>query len=337
MDLEFDSLAAELESENAGGSVQLKISTISRDPEQPRTEFDEDKLQRLADSINAQGVIQPIVVRVDDEGLDCYIIIAGERRWRAAQMAGLETIPAIVKEADSTEIVASQIIENIDREGFTLLDEVKAVIRMCEICGNASKAGDALGKPKSWISKRVAIAKGGEILEAFISEGYTTDVQSNYQLARLLKKFPEDGAQFIQNWRYYPNNRGNLRVKVTELMTRLENPPVKAPPTATEEAQPENLNATDSVQPETEQKTESFTQPEPESISPVVTDKADTQTVKVDSATTVESTSATSGKKQENLEEVRSYEIDGESIILTTNDHRFVINEALIRVIHGEL
>lgn len=326
MDMGFESLAEELESENTGGSVQLQICNISRDPEQPRTEFDEDKLQRLADSINAQGVIQPIVVRVDDTQSDRYILIAGERRWRAAQMASLDTIPAIIKEADSTEIVAAQIIENIDREGFTLLDEVKAVMRMCDICGNASKAGDALGKPKSWISKRVAIAKGGEILEAFIRDGFTTDVNSNYQLARLLKKFPEEGSQFIQNWRDYPSNRGNLRAKVTELMAQLENPPVDvAPPTVTKESKPENLNATNSVQSEEPQ-------PSPQNESVTVTE-SDNEVTKTDTKTTV----TTPAKKQETLEEVQSYQIQGENIILVTNEHRFVVNEALVRIIHDEL
>ena len=332
MDMGFDSLAAELESESTGGSAQLQICNISRDPEQPRTEFDDDKLQRLADSINAQGVIQPIVVRQDESSLDRYIIIAGERRWRAAQIVGLETIPGIIKEANNTEIVASQIIENIDREGFTLLDEVKAVLRMCEICGNASKAADALGKPKSWISKRVAIGKGGEILESFICEGYSTDVQSNYQLARLLKKFPEEGSQFINNWIKYPNTRENLRNKVIELISNLENPPVVPPSPKVDKVQPENLNATDSEQVEPEIQVHS----EPENNEPVVSNKP-TITSSQPDVTEAKEAEISPVKKAEDLEEVSSYEIQGEDIVLITNGHRFKVNEALIRVINDEL
>jgi len=332
MDMEFDSLAAELESESTGGSAQLKISNISRDPDQPRTEFDEKKLQRLADSINAQGVIQPIVVRQDELSIDQYIIIAGERRWRAAQIAMLETIPAVIKEANNTEVVASQIIENIDREGFTLLDEVKAVVRMCEICGNASKAGDALGKAKAWISKRVAIGKGGEILETFISEGYTTDVETNYQLARLLKKFPEDGAQFINNWMKYPHLRGNLRSKVMELMTQLENPPVVPSSDKAKDKQKENANTTNSVQAKFEE------QGQGKANISETTEPCDSATVSSNSQVTqTKNTVNSSVSEAEKLEEVRSYEIQGEDIILVTNGHRFKVNEALIRVINNEI
>ena len=328
----LDSLAAELESESSGGSTQLNLSDISRDPDQPRTEFNEEKLQRLADSINAQGVIQPIVVRQDNNDFERYIIIAGERRWRAAKIAGLQTIPAIIKEANDTEIVAAQIIENIDREGFTLLDEVNAVVRMCKICGNASKAGDALGKPKSWISKRVRISKGGDLITRFIQEGKSTDVQGNYQLSRLIEKYPEQGKQFVENWIAYPETRKNLRKQVTDLMALLENPPVKTstPPAETEVE--ETVNATDSEQVETDPIEDHAPENNP------IENKANTEDTPVTPVVSVTTeTSIPSVKTEEKLEEVRSFEVKKGEVILMTESHKFVLNEALLKVINAEI
>ena len=328
----LDSLAAELESESSGGSTQLNLSDISRDPDQPRTEFNEEKLQRLADSINAQGVIQPIVVRQDNNDFERYIIIAGERRWRAAKIAGLQTIPAIIKEANDTEIVAAQIIENIDREGFTLLDEVNAVVRMCKICGNASKAGDALGKPKSWISKRVRISKGGDLITRFIQEGKSTDVQGNYQLSRLIEKYPEQGKQFVENWIAYPETRKNLRKQVTDLMTLLENPPVKTSTPPAETDVEETVNATDSEQVETDPIEDHAPENNP------IENKANTEDTPVTPVVSVTTeTSIPSVKTEEKLEEVRSFEVKKGEVILMTESHKFVLNEALLKVINAEI
>ena len=328
----LDSLAAELESESSGGSTQLNLSDISRDPDQPRTEFNEEKLQRLADSINAQGVIQPIVVRQDNNDFERYIIIAGERRWRAAKIAGLETIPTIIKEANDTEIVAAQIIENIDREGFTLLDEVNAVVRMCKICGNASKAGDALGKPKSWISKRVRISKSGDLITRFIQEGKSTDVQGNYQLSRLIEKYPEQGKQFVENWIAYPETRKNLRKQVTDLMALLENPPVKTSTPPAETDVEETVNATDSEQVETDPIEDHAPENNP------IENKANTEDSPVTPVVSVTTeTSIPSVKTEEKLEEVRSFEVKKGEVILMTESHKFVLNEALLKVINAEL
>ena len=328
----LDSLAAELESESSGGSTQLNLNNISRDPNQPRTEFNEEKLQRLADSINAQGVIQPIVVRQDANDFERYIIIAGERRWRAAKIAGLETIPAIIKEADDTEIVASQIIENIDREGFTLLDEVNAVVRMCKICGNASKAADALGKPKSWISKRVKISKGGDLIARFIQEGKSTDVQGNYQLSRLLEKFPEQGKQFIENWIAYPETRKNLRKQVTDLMTLLENPPVKTTTPPVETDAKETINATNSEQVKADSIEHHASENESIASKENVKETSITPSVNI----TKDST-APNIKEEEKLEEVRGYKVKKGEVILITESHKFILNEALLKVINEEL
>lgn len=322
-DFGLGSLAAELE---AGNTViaELRIHQISPDPDQPRRNIDPEKLQQLADSIKAQGIIQPIVVR-NGMAFDSYIIVAGERRWRAAQIAGLTNIPAVVREFEQTALTAAQIIENIDREGFTLLDEVRAVMKMCDICGSAKAAGEALGKPKAWISQRVKIGTVGGIIETFIEKGESTDAMGTYQLARFVEKHPEAGSLFINNWIQYPESRGSLREKVAELFEQMGNqkPANSEPntPTATDSgsgmpnetvpAPPEAVTAPSAANPPAE------TVPAPEKVA-----KTD---------------SKTSRKTESKPEHVVNFKIEKGEVYLQTNARTIVINEAMLRVIYGQL
>jgi len=105
------------------------IDRLSRGDYQPRSQFDEVALQELAESIRAQGMIQPIVVRQRGEG---YEILAGERRWRAAQQAGLTDVPIIVREMDDQSALALALIENIQREDLGVLEQARALARLVE-------------------------------------------------------------------------------------------------------------------------------------------------------------------------------------------------------------
>jgi len=107
---------------------ELDIDLVQRGPWQPRVHFDEDALQELADSISTQGVVQPIVVRQAAGGV--YEIVAGERRWRASQLAGLQTIPAVIKSFDDQTAAAVSLIENIQRENLNPLEESNALLRL---------------------------------------------------------------------------------------------------------------------------------------------------------------------------------------------------------------
>jgi len=109
---------------------ELGIDLIRRGPWQPRTHFDETLLQELADSISSQGVVQPIVVRASAD--NSYEIVAGERRWRAAQIAGLEQVPAIIKHFDDQTAAAVSLIENIQRENLNPLEESAALQRLID-------------------------------------------------------------------------------------------------------------------------------------------------------------------------------------------------------------
>lgn len=106
---------------------ELEVDLIQRGPWQPRVHFDEEALQELADSISAQGVVQPIVVRATG---NIYEIVAGERRWRATQLAGLQTIPAVIKQFDDQTAAAVSLIENIQRENLNPLEESNALLRL---------------------------------------------------------------------------------------------------------------------------------------------------------------------------------------------------------------
>lgn len=107
---------------------EVAIDLIHRGQWQPRIHFDEAALQELADSISAQGVVQPIVLRSTVEGQ--YEIVAGERRWRASQLAGLDTIPAVIKHFDDRTAAAVSLIENIQREDLNPMEESNALFRL---------------------------------------------------------------------------------------------------------------------------------------------------------------------------------------------------------------
>ena len=109
------------------GPIMVKINKVEPNREQPRKDFDEDALMELADSIKQFGVLQPILVQ---KKKDYYEIIAGERRWRAAKLAGLKEVPIIVKEFTEQEIVEISLIENIQRENLNPIEEAMAYKRL---------------------------------------------------------------------------------------------------------------------------------------------------------------------------------------------------------------
>jgi ParB family transcriptional regulator, chromosome partitioning protein len=113
-----------------GGLASIAVANISPLPGQPRTHFDEEALSELAASIEARGVIQPIIVRPRGEGK--YQLVAGERRWRAAQKAQLHQIPAIIRELDDREVMALALIENLQREDLNPIEEARAYKRLSD-------------------------------------------------------------------------------------------------------------------------------------------------------------------------------------------------------------
>jgi len=177
---DLSSLAALMESADEAGNSGLQdvaVSMIEPDPDQPRTQFPEMSLRELSASIQAQGVVQPLVVRPLDG--ERFVLIAGERRWRAAQMAGLESVPVVVRDLDPKGVIAVQLVENLDREDLSIIDQALGVVRLLEQTG--AKAGEVaklLGKSASWVSQRRKIGKRHDLASPFVDTGATTDPET---------------------------------------------------------------------------------------------------------------------------------------------------------------
>ena len=134
---------------------QIEIGLIDRNPEQPRKIFDDEALAELASSIKNYGVIQPIIVKAVD---DRYVIIAGERRWRASRLAGLKTIPCIVKEYTEQEISEIAIIENLQREDLNPIESAKAIKSLiAQFDLTQDEVADKIGKSRPAVANTLRL------------------------------------------------------------------------------------------------------------------------------------------------------------------------------------
>jgi len=148
-------LATETGKAIAGGLRELPVELLQRGQYQPRVDIRQDTLEDLASSIRAQGIVQPIVVRPigKEGGTQRYEIVAGERRWRAAQMAGLADIPAVVKDIPDEAAIAMALIENIQRENLNPLEEARALDRLIrEFDLTHAEAAEAVGRSRAAVS-----------------------------------------------------------------------------------------------------------------------------------------------------------------------------------------
>jgi ParB family chromosome partitioning protein len=146
----IDELTRVSERDQKSGLSELDIDRIQRGKYQPRQHFDQQSLQELADSIRSQGIVQPIVVR--PEG-DHFELVAGERRWRAAQIAGLQKIPAVIRKLDSKSAAAIAIIENIQREDLNPIEQALALMRLIdEFDLTHQQVADSVGRSRASVS-----------------------------------------------------------------------------------------------------------------------------------------------------------------------------------------
>lgn len=154
----------------AGNLKQIPVEFLQRGQYQPRREFNSDSLQELADSIASQGLIQPIVVR--GIGQDKYEIIAGERRWRAAQLAGLDEIPAMVRDISDQATIAMALIENIQREDLNAIEESQALIRLQdEFNLTQQQVAEAVGKSRSAVTNLMRLAALQQLVQQQLERG----------------------------------------------------------------------------------------------------------------------------------------------------------------------
>lgn len=163
-----ESLLAEAQS---GELRNLPVEMIQRGRFQPRTQIDPERLTELADSIRAQGVVQPIVVRtLADDGQ--YELIAGERRWRAAQMAGLSEIPAVVRNVPDEAVVAIALIENVQRENLNPIEEAIALKRLTDEFGMThDAAAKAVGRSRTAVTNLLRLLELTEEVKSLVQQG----------------------------------------------------------------------------------------------------------------------------------------------------------------------
>lgn len=159
------------ESENGGESTTtLRLSLLEPDPDQPRTNFDEEKLGELSENIREHGILQPILVRPMDNG--SYRIVAGERRWRAARKAGLTEAPVVIRELTDIEAAQISLIENIQREDLDPIEEAAAYSRlMIEFDMTQDQVAKSVGKSRPQIANLVRLLSLPEEVQKMISAG----------------------------------------------------------------------------------------------------------------------------------------------------------------------
>jgi len=164
------SAGEEQEAPAAGSLTSLPVDKIQRGRFQPRRNFDPESLQELADSIAAQGVVQPIVVRpIGDES---YEIIAGERRWRATQQAGLSDIPVVVRDVTDQEAMAMGLIENIQRDDLNPLEEAEALHRLLnEFELTHQQIAKAVGKSRTTVTNFLRLLDLNPEVKNFLEQG----------------------------------------------------------------------------------------------------------------------------------------------------------------------
>jgi ParB family chromosome partitioning protein len=157
----------------AGSPSTLSVSRIQAGKYQPRTRMDDGSLSELAASIKSQGIMQPVLVRpIEGEGSIGYEIIAGERRFRAAQLAGLEEIPVLVREVDDQNAAAMALIENIQREDLNPLEEAQGIARLIsEFDFTHEQAANAVGRSRSAVSNLLRLVNLAQPVQTMLMAG----------------------------------------------------------------------------------------------------------------------------------------------------------------------
>jgi ParB family chromosome partitioning protein len=197
--------------DNRGGVREIEISRIQRNPDQPRVQFDEEALEELAQSIRERGVLQPILLRPNGEE---YMIVAGERRWRAAQRAQLHAIPAIVRDVDESTIAELALIENIQREDLNPLEEAEGYRQLIKRHGHSQDGvAQIVHKSRSHVANLLRLLDLPEFVRQSLLNG---DISMGHARAVATSPDPEALAREVI--------RKGLSVRQAEERARSEKP-----------------------------------------------------------------------------------------------------------------
>lgn len=189
------------------GARMIPTDLIDRNPEQPRTQFNQEKLQELAQSIRANGIIQPLILQKAGER---YQIIAGERRWRAAQLARLSEVPAVVQELAADRLLEVALIENIQREDLNPLEVAHALERLAQDYNlSQEEIGRRTGKDRATVANLIRLLRLPHEVQALVADGKLTmgharallGLQDPRQQSQLAEKVVAEGLSVRQTER----------------------------------------------------------------------------------------------------------------------------------------
>ena len=190
-----ESATEELKSQSTSGDLKIAISKLRPSSIQPRRLFDKNSINELAESIKSKGLVQPILVRPSKSEVGEYEIIAGERRWRAAQIAQLHELPAVVKNLDDVEALEMAIIENVHRADLSPIEEAAGYKKLMEQYNHTQEAlSPIVGKSRSHIANIIRLLNLPASIQDMISQGIIT---SGHARAIMNSAFPEQLAKKI--------------------------------------------------------------------------------------------------------------------------------------------
>ncbi|MFL4469370.1 ParB/RepB/Spo0J family partition protein [Tateyamaria armeniaca] len=199
----------------AGGGQQVPIEQIHPNPNQPRKRFETAPLDDLVASIKEKGVLQPLIVRPSDNG---YEIVAGERRWRAAQQAQLHSLPVLVREFTDIEVLEVAIIENIQRADLNPIEEAAGYRQLMDRFGHTQgKLAEALGKSRSHIANLLRLLTLPESIQAYVNDG---TLSAGHARALITAQDPDGLAKKVI--------AGDLSVRATEALVKAADAPYRA-------------------------------------------------------------------------------------------------------------
>lgn len=199
---------------------ELALDQLVAGRHQPRRAFDEAELASLADSIRAQGVVQPLVVRA--AGANKYEIVAGERRWRAARIAGLKVVPVIIRAMDESSAMAVALVENIQRADLNALEEAEALHKLIKECGlTHDKCAEAVGRSRAAVSNLLRLMELNPDVQQLLRDGKLSAGHAKVLLA-------VEGARQSSLAKWVVDNQ--LSVRQTEALVQARpTPPTRAP------------------------------------------------------------------------------------------------------------
>lgn len=198
------------------GKISVPLNKIKNDNNQPRKAFDSDKIAELTESIRTHGIIQPLILRKCDD--DCYIIVAGERRWRAAKMAGLNEVPAIIMDLSEKDVLEISLIENIQRQDLNPIEEALAYKKLLnEFKLTQEDLSKRIGKSRTAITNTMRLLNLDSRVQQYIIEGIITEGHG-----RALLSIKDSELQYELSQKVIDEN---LSVRELEKLTRklLEN------------------------------------------------------------------------------------------------------------------